>query len=193
MEPVQIGTIWEQLTELQNKIEQNIYLLEAKQATAHGIKVIDRPRGVAKAPISQNYEELEEQIGQLRYEADCRMQERNSFREYAVPAIQDLLGRCEEDQAAQIKRELHTYTVKAMDAKDAMASRIEYFWILKSQNESVNLGNILQTLRKLYENLGYHIEKEKDGNRRQNLFIREEALEDAIKALEAKILQKQMR
>lgn len=190
MEPV---TIWEQLIELQNKIEQNIYLLEAKQATTRGIKAIDRPRGIAKAPISQNYEELEEQIQKLKYEADCRVQERNSFKAYAVPAIQDLLERCEEDQAAQIKRELHTYTVKALNARDEMASRIEYFWILKSQRESANLGNILQTLRKLEVNLGRHIDQEKDGSRRQNLFLREEVLEDAIKALEAKIMQKQMR
>jgi len=190
MDPVQ--TIWEQLTELQNKIEQNIYLLEAKQATTHGIKAIDRPRGVAKAPI-QNYEELESQISNLKYDADCRFQERNSFKQYAVPAIQDLLERGEIEDAEKLKKELHTYTVKALNARDEMASRIEYFWILKSQHESANLGNILQTLRKLEVNLGRHIDQEKDGSRRQNLFLREEVLEDAIKALEAKIMQKQMR
>lgn len=190
MDPVQ--TIWEQLTELQNKIEQNIYLLEAKQATTHGIKAIDRPRGVAKAPI-QNYEELESQISNLKYDADCRFQERNSFKQYAVPAIQDLLERGEIEDAEKLKKELHQYTIKALNARDALVSRIEYVWILKSQNEYENLGNILQTLRKLYFNLGEHIEKERDNRRKQDLFLREEVLGDAIKALEAKIMQKQMR
>ena len=81
-----------------------------------GVREIKEALSIAKVPYA--YESLEAEITELKEITDARYQERNAFKDYAVPAIADLKSRGQHDKADEVKDELHRYTLKALEARD---------------------------------------------------------------------------
>lgn len=165
----------EYLINIRNNIEQNIQVLEQLTISETNI---DEAISIGN---------IEDEIKNLKEISKKAREERDTYKEYAIPAMQELLSRKEFEDYDKVRKELQRYTKEALDARDKTMNKIIEAWTIKARTETENQGYIMQNLNKCSKTLERYISREKDRQRKAQLINTLDKLNKEIEDLDYKI------